>query len=33
LFIKIVFHLLTKVDGQMSRVNRDKYPEYLWISI
>ena len=33
LFKKIVFHFLTKVDGQMSRVNRDKYPVHLWILI
>ena len=26
-FKKIVFYFLVKVDGQMSRVNRDKYPE------
>jgi len=30
LFIKIVFHLLTKVDGYISRASRDKYPEHLW---
>ena len=27
----IVFYFLMKVDGQMSRVNRDKCPEHPWI--
>jgi hypothetical protein len=32
LFIKaIVFYLLTKVDGQVSRVDRDICPEHPWI--
>jgi hypothetical protein len=31
LFKKIVFHFLTKVDGHVSRVNRDKCPENRWI--
>ena len=29
--ISIVFYLLTKVDGQMSRVNRDKCPVDIYI--
>ena len=32
-FKKIVFHFLTKVDGHVSRVNRDKYPVHPWIWI
>jgi len=27
----IVLHHLTKVDGHLSRVDRDKYPEHSWI--
>ena len=27
----IIFPLLTKVDGHMSRVDGDKYPEHSWI--
>jgi hypothetical protein len=30
-FKTIVFHLLTKVDGHMSHVDGDKYPEHSWI--
>ena len=29
--IVIVFHHLKKVDGHMSRVDGDKYPEHSWI--
>ena len=29
----IVFYLVTKVDGQVTRGNRDKCPVHLWIFI
>jgi hypothetical protein len=32
-FKKIVFYFLVKVDGQMSRVNRDKCPVHLYILV
>jgi len=32
-FKKIVLRNLIKVDWQVSRVHRDKYPVYLWILI
>jgi hypothetical protein len=27
----IIFHILAKVDGYMSRADGDKYPEHSWI--